>query len=190
MAPYYGICAAIREIGWEGLDRGGISGRHEIFQACAGSTGATRAHLRPTANLPRTLHAGVPGSTAPVNLDASGLALRGYDPVAYFETGRPTQGKATITASFDGARYRFASDEHRKAFMKDPTKYLPQFGGFCTVGAAFGEKVDTDPETGKVINGKLYLNNGPKAQAIFDKDPSDAISRAGKNWPAVKDKPL
>jgi len=140
--------------------------------------------------LTRPLHAGVPGSSSPVNLDASGLALRGYDPVAYFETGKPTHGKASITASFDGARYQFTSDEHRKAFMRDPAKYLPQFGGFCAVGTAFGEKVDTDPETGRVINGKLYLNNGPKAQAIFDKDPIDTISRADKNWPTVKEKPL
>ena len=136
------------------------------------------------------LHAGVPGSTSAINLDAGGLALRGYDPVAYFETGRPTHGMATISESYAGARYWFATEAHRQAFVKDPVKYLPQFGGFCAVGTSFGEKVDVDPETGKVVNGKLYLNNNQKAQEIFDTDTAGTISRAEKNWPAVKDKAL
>jgi YHS domain-containing protein len=136
------------------------------------------------------LQAGVPGSTSHINLDATGLALGGYDPVAYFETGKPTRGKPMITASYDGAQYRFASKAHRQAFTKSPGKYLPQFGGFCAVGTSFGEKVDVDPKTGKVVDGKLYLNNGPKAQAIFDQDPGNTISRAEQHWPTVKDKAL
>lgn len=134
--------------------------------------------------------AGVPGSTSSVNLDAHGLALGGYDPVAYFDTGKPTHGMQTITASYEGARYQFATEAHRKAFVSDPKKYLPEFGGFCAVGTSFGEKVDIDPETGKVVKGKLYLNSNPKAQAIFDKDTSGTITRAEHNWTAVKDKPL
>ena len=67
------------------------------------------------------LYAGVPGSTSPINLDASGLALRGYDPVAYFETGEPTRGVAKITASYGGARYFFATNAHRKSFLNNPT---------------------------------------------------------------------
>ena len=140
--------------------------------------------------LPLSLYAGVPGSTSPINLDASGLALRGYDPVAYFETGKPTRGMAKISVSYGGARYFFATNAHRKSFLSDPTKYLPQFGGFCAVGTSFGEKVDVDPETGKIVNGKLYLNNGPKAQEIFDGDPGSTISRAAHNWSIVKDKAL
>ena len=136
------------------------------------------------------LHAGVPGSTSPVNVDPTGLALEGYDPVAYFESGKPTHGKANIQSSYGGARYLFASEAHRKAFIENPTKYLPEFGGFCAVGTSFGEKVDVDPETGKVVNGKLYLNNSPKAQEIFDKDPGGTIARAEKKWPTVKDKAL
>jgi YHS domain-containing protein len=136
------------------------------------------------------LHAGVPGSTSPINVDPSGLALNGYDPVAYFESRKPIHGSAKFEASYEGVRYLFASEGHRKAFVKNPTKYLPQFGGFCAVGTSFGEKVDVDPETGKVVNGKLYLNNNSKAQEIFDKDPNGTISRAEKEWPTVKDKAL
>jgi YHS domain-containing protein len=98
--------------------------------------------------------------------------------VAYFDNGKPTHGAATITASYEGARYLFASKAHRKAFLSDPKKYLPEFGGFCAVGTAFGQKVDIDPETGKVVEGKLYVNSNPKAQALFDKDTSGTISRA------------
>lgn len=72
--------------------------------------------------LPVPLYAGVPGSTSPINLDASGLALRGYDPVAYFETGKPMRGMAKITASYGGARYLFATKAHRKSFLNNPTK--------------------------------------------------------------------
>ncbi len=134
--------------------------------------------------------AGVPGSTSAINVDAHGLALGGYDPVAYFDTGHPTHGVETISASYGGARYLFASAAHRKTFLGNPKKYVPEFGGFCAVGTSFGEKVDVDPETGKVVKGKLYLNNNPKAQAIFDKDMPGTISRAEHNWPAVKDKPF
>jgi hypothetical protein len=58
------------------------------------------------------------------------------------------------------------------------------------VGTSFGEKVDVDPETGRVVNGRLCLNNGPKAQEIFDHDTRNTIWRADQNWPRVKDKPL
>jgi YHS domain-containing protein len=136
------------------------------------------------------LYAGVPGSTSPINVDAQGVALSGYDPVAYFADGKPTRGVEKLSATYGGVRYLFASDSHRKLFLKDPKKYIPEFGGFCAVGTAHGEKVDVDPETGKVVNGKLYLNNSPKVQKIFDSEPRNTISRAEQNWPAVKDKVL
>jgi YHS domain-containing protein len=135
-----------------------------------------------------TVQAGVPGSKSPINLDAQGVALGGYDPVAYFDGGKPMRGVATISATYGGARYLFATQEHRRAFLEDPKAYIPEFGGFCVLGTAFGEKVDIDPETGKVVNGKLYLNNNPKALEIFNKDRSGTITKAQTNWPAVKDK--
>ena len=132
--------------------------------------------------------AAVPGSTSRINLDAHGVALGGYDPVAYFENGKPTRGIATIFASYEGARYLFTTTAHRRVFLENPKKYIPQFGGFCAVGTAFGEKVDVDPQTGKVVNGKLYLNNNQRALEVFNKDRSGIISKAEANWPTVKDK--
>ena len=137
-----------------------------------------------------SVNAGVPGSTSPINVDLRGLALRGYDPVAYFEDRKPTRGVENFSASYGGARYLFASESHRKLFLEDPKKYVPEYGGFCAVGTSFGEKVDVDPETGKIVNGKLYLNNGPKALEIFEHDTRNTISRANQNWPTVKDKAL
>ena len=134
--------------------------------------------------------AGIPGSTSQLNLDAHGVALGGYDPVAYFESGKPSRGVATISASYGGARYLFATAAHRRSFLKNPKIYLPEFGGFCAVGAAFGEKVDVDPETGQVVSGKLYLNNNQRALEIFNKDQPGTIAKAKGNWPAVKDKAL
>jgi len=133
-------------------------------------------------------HAGVPGSTSEINTDEQGLALRGYDPVAYFDSGKPTHGLQGLSASFAGARYLFSSAAHRDQFLADPEKFVPEFGGFCAVGTAFGEKVDTDPETGQVVGGKLYLNNGPKALGLFNQDRAGTIVKADTNWPAVKGK--
>jgi len=132
--------------------------------------------------------AGIKGSTAQINTDDHGVALGGYDPVAYFDSGKPTRGIDRLYASYGGARYLFATAAHRKAFLANPRKYLPEFGGFCAVGTAFGEKVDVDPETGKVVNGKLYLNNSARALQLFDKDTAGIITRAQTNWPVVKDK--
>jgi YHS domain-containing protein len=129
----------------------------------------------------------VPGSTSAINTDAGGLALRGYDPVAYFDGGKPVKGQAKYSAAFNGSQYWFISAQHRQAFLKEPIRYIPQFGGFCTVGASYGQKVDADPSTGRVVNGKLYVNYNMKAQAIFDKDPLDSIKRAEEKWPSVKD---
>ena len=134
--------------------------------------------------------AGVPGSTSPINVDEHGVALRGYDPVAYFDSGKPTHGVAEIFTSYGGARYLFASEAHRKAFLQDPKKYIPQFGGFCALGTAEGEKVEADPQTGQVVNGKLYVNFNAQALAEFDKDQSGTIAHAQQNWPAVQKKAL
>ena len=134
--------------------------------------------------------AGVPGSTAAINVDAQGIGLGGYDPVAYFDTGKPTHGMPTLTTTYGGATYFFATAAHRTAFLANPARYVPEFGGYCVVGASFGKKVDIDPETGKVVGGKLYLNNSQRALEIFDRDHKGTIAKAETNWPEVKDAPL
>jgi YHS domain-containing protein len=129
-----------------------------------------------------------PASTSAVNVNAEGLAAGGYDVVAYFTDGKPTLGSADFTATHAGATYRFASAAHRDTFMQDPAKYAPQFGGFCTVGASFGKKVDIDPMQWGVLDGKLYLNSGAQAQSLWLKDEAGTAAKAAAAWPAIKDK--
>lgn len=85
-----------------------------------------------------------------------GLAIQGYDPVSYFE-GKPMEGRKDFSAQFEGATYRFATAQNKNEFAKDPGKYTPEYGGWCAYAMADGDKVSVDPETYKIIDGKLYL---------------------------------
>ena len=123
-----------------------------------------------------------------LNLDKSGIAIRGYDPVAYFTAGKPTLGDAKFSATQDGATYHFASAANRDAFLKEPAKYAPAFGGFCAMGASLEKKFDGDPGLWKIVDGKLYLNVSADAQKAWEKDVPGNISKADRNWPAIKDK--
>ncbi|MGL4281219.1 MAG: YHS domain-containing (seleno)protein [Albidovulum sp.] len=124
-----------------------------------------------------------------VNVTTTGLALRGYDPVSYFAEGGPVPGAFDITAEYEGATYRFASQEHADMFKADPAKYLPQFGGYCAFGAAMGKKFDGDPTVWKVVDGKLYLNLAKPVQAKWDADQAGLISQAAMKWDGIKDTP-
>ena len=123
-----------------------------------------------------------------VNVTITGLALRGYDPVAYFTDGKPVLGDYTITAQQDGATYRFASEDHKALFLKDPDKYLPEYGGFCAFGTAKGVKVDGDPTVWKIVDNKLYLNLAPAVATRWDQDIPGNIKTANEKWTVVKDK--
>jgi YHS domain-containing protein len=126
-----------------------------------------------------------PTRTKQFNLE-KGLAIQGYDPVAYFTQNKALEGQKQLTASVEGVTYRFASAANRELFLKDPKKYEPQYGGWCAyaMGAA-GEKVEIDPETFKILNGKLYLfyhtfiNN---TLTKWNKDESNLKTKADKNW--------
>jgi hypothetical protein len=123
-----------------------------------------------------------------VNATITGLALRGYDPVAYFTEGKPALGDFTITAQYEGATYRFVSNDHKALFEKDPAKYLPQYGGFCAFGTAQGFKVDGDPNVWKIVDGKLYLNLAPPVAVRWSQDVSGNIKSADDKWPGIKDR--
>jgi YHS domain-containing protein len=123
-----------------------------------------------------------------VNVTITGLALRGYDPVAYFTDGKPVIGDYTITTQYDGATYRFASEDHKALFLTDPARYLPEYGGFCAYGTAKGVKVDGDPTVWKIVDNKLYLNLAPAVATRWDQDIPGNIKTADEKWKAVKDK--
>lgn len=122
---------------------------------------------------------------AQVNKSSKGIAVNGYDPVSYFQK-KPLEGKSSIKVKFKDATYLFASEENKKAFIANPSKYLPIYGGYCAYAMGFdGSLVDIDPETFKIINGKLYLfynqyfNN---TKEKWDKDERNLMKKADENW--------
>ena len=118
----------------------------------------------------------------------NGLAIGGYDPVAYFKTGKAKKGKKELVVSHDGITYYFSSLENRQIFQKSPSNYEPQYGGWCAFAMARGEKVSIDPETFKILDNKLYVfynkffNNTLKS---WNKDEANLKTSADKNWSRI-----
>jgi YHS domain-containing protein len=117
-----------------------------------------------------------------------GLALQGYDAVSYFQA-KPLKGKANFSTTHQGIKYQFANAANLAAFQQDPAKYEPQYGGWCAYAMGkTGEKVEVDPETFKLINGKLYLfynqffNN---TLTTWNKDEARLKKQADVNWQKI-----
>jgi YHS domain-containing protein len=122
-----------------------------------------------------------------VNTDERGLAITGYDPVAYFTAGKPMLGSAAFTATHDGATWHFASAAHRDLFVKDPARYAPQYGGYCAFGVAGNYKVKVDPEAWRIEGGKLYLNYDKGVQRRWLADIPGYLAKSERNWPGLRD---
>jgi YHS domain-containing protein len=123
------------------------------------------------------------------NLNDDGIAIKGYDPVAYFTKGEAVKGKKDLAVYHQGVTYYFSSVENKEAFKKNPSAYEPQYGGWCAYAmGAKGEKVSVDPETFKIINNKLYLfynrafNNTLKS---WNKDETNLKRNADANWQTI-----
>lgn len=114
-----------------------------------------------------------------------GVAVGGYDPVAYFTESKPVRGDKAITLEHEGATWRFASEANRDVFRADPAKYAPQYGGYCAYAVAMGYTAKGDPNAWSIINGKLYLNFNQPTKATWEKDAAGYIAKAEKNWPGV-----
>jgi YHS domain-containing protein len=121
----------------------------------------------------------------PIMVDDAGIALKGYDTVAYFSDGRPEPGSPEFSYEWNGATWLFTSAEHRDAFAADPERYAPQFGGYCAYAVAMDHVQQADPKIWAIVDDKLYLNLGPGAQAKWQADISGNIVRASNNWPAA-----
>ena len=117
--------------------------------------------------------------------EVNGVAIKGYDPVAYFTDGKPVQGKAEYNSHYKDGTFRFASAEHKKLFDSNPDKYAPQYGGFCAYGTATGHKADVDPAAFSVVDDKLYLNYNKSVQGKWKQDVPGYIVQANQQWPSV-----
>ncbi len=123
-----------------------------------------------------------------INASNTGLAMQGYDPVAYFTQGEATEGSYKITSVYNDATYRFASEVHKAAFEADPETYLPQYGGYCAFGASVGYKFDGDPDHWKIVDGELFLNLSSDIQERWEKDIPGNIKKADVNWTEIVNK--
>ena len=118
------------------------------------------------------------------------VAIKGYDPVAYFTKSRAVKGSDEISSDWLGATWLFSSTEHRDLFAASPIQYAPQYGGLCADGVAYGNTTtNIDPESWRVIDGKLYLHYDPGAAVEIEEIPGQ-IAKAEKNWPEIRAKIL
>ncbi len=127
------------------------------------------------------------GAPRPVNTLGSTeeLAIRGYDPVAYFRDDGPRLGKPEFSVRHGGATWRFASAEHKALFEADPDRYLPAYGGFCAYGTSRGYLVKIEPEAWSIVDGRLYLNYDLGIRKTWLGDRAKFIARADANWPRL-----
>lgn len=117
--------------------------------------------------------------------EKDGVALRGHDPVAYFSENKPVKGWPEYKAEHKGSIFHFASKANRDAFVAEPNKYAPQYGGFCAFGMSNGYKAATDPAAFRVVDGKLYLNYNRDVQAMWSADIAEFVVKADGHWPTA-----
>lgn len=122
--------------------------------------------------------------TPPVSL-AGGLAISGYDPVAYFTEKKAVKGNPAIALDHGGAKYLFASEANREAFKKEPAKFEPQYGGYCAWAVSQGYTAPSDPNAFTVHNGKLFLNYNQSVKTTWEKDIPGNVVKGDQNWPKV-----
>lgn len=112
----------------------------------------------------------------------NGVAIQGYDPVAYFESNKAIQGNSEINTKYNKAMYFFSSKKNKMLFLKNPEKYVPQFGGYCAYGVSENHTSPTDPQAFTIVDDKLYLNYNMKVKEMWSKDREARIIRANENW--------
>ncbi len=114
---------------------------------------------------------------------SNNLAIRGYDPVAYFTDDKAVKGKKKFSWEWQGATWRFANAAHLEMFKTEPNTYAPQYGGYCALAVANNETASTEPEQFAIVDGKLYLNYNAKIKKEWMADPAHFIELADQYWP-------
>lgn len=113
------------------------------------------------------------------------LALNGYDVMTYWRGGKPKEGNKEISASYKGATWVFISEENRAAFLENPAKYAPQYGGYCAYAASRNAVSDVDPLAWRIWKDKLYLNYSPRVRRQWASEIDENISKADGFWPEL-----
>ncbi len=113
------------------------------------------------------------------------VAVGGYDPVAYFTESKPVKGDSRFAHEYAGTQWHFMSAANRDAFVAEPKRYAPQYGGYCAWAVSEGGTASADPKLWKIVDGKLYLNYDAGVQKKWELDVAGHIRKANQNWPGV-----
>lgn len=124
--------------------------------------------------------------TKPIFVDDRGIAIGGYDVVAYHTDSKAVHGSDSFQFTWQGAQWMFTSAAHRNLFAKEPERYAPQYGGYCAYGMSRGYKAIIDPTAFTIIDGKLYLNYSTRVQDTWRKDTRGYVGKADAHWPQVQ----
>ena len=116
---------------------------------------------------------------------APGVAIHGYDPVAYFTAAKPVKGTAAFAHEWNGVTWHFASAGNRDAFAAEPARYAPQYGGYCAYAVSQGYTAKIEPDAWSIVEGKLYLNYDRGIRSKWEKDTGGYIDKANTNWPGL-----
>lgn len=120
----------------------------------------------------------------PINTNESGVAISGYDPISYF-SGEALAGNPEFSATHNGATFRFASEANRDAFVADPDRYTPEYGGFCATAMSEGTVFEVDPTNFKVDGERLFLfYRGEHGDTLpeWNADQDTRRSDADRHW--------
>lgn len=115
-----------------------------------------------------------------------GIVADGYDVVAYFTLGQATKGTSRYRHKWLGSEWHFVNSEHRELFIKNPIKYFPQYGGYCSSAMSQGFLVPVDPTSWTIVDGKLYLHFSKQSHAGWGKNRDANIANADANWEKIK----
>jgi YHS domain-containing protein len=117
-----------------------------------------------------------------IDKNKMGVAINGYDPVAYFTDSKSEMGKKEFSYKWNDAEWYFANKNHMELFKENPDKYAPQYGGFCAFGLSKDKLSSSDPNAWQVVDGKLYLCTNDKVHEMWQKDIKGNVKKADKNW--------
>jgi hypothetical protein len=121
-----------------------------------------------------------------INQSLDGIAIQGYDTVAYFTDGKAVKGSEEFRYEWLGATWHFATAKHRDLFAADPVKYAPQYGGYCSTSMVDGFAYKASPEAWRIVEGKLYLNSSKVGLLKWESDATEEIEKADSQWDVLK----
>ena len=145
-----------------------------------------RTFLAASAVLPAASFMATPALAAKPSVYATdGIAINGYDPVAYFTMSKPVAGDMAHASDWEGAKMLFSSAENKAMFDADPEKFAPKYGGYCAYAVSKGGTATTSPDAWTVFEDRLYLNFNTTVRGIWSEDKPGNIAKADANWPGV-----